>query len=335
MKTSLELTPTNLNKKFIWKTDISPVAWDQLLAKEGGHPLQSALWGNARKEVDRIIDYRWAAFLKDELVWIGRFEERSLSGVGKVAWIPKGPIAVKNSETVQAQREFISLLRDKGYMLVIFDPCLVDSTFFLSYVPLLKSYTILIDLNRGKEDLWRGLDKQWRYGVRAAARAGVVIEQTKDMHDIANFYSLCTQLGKKKGFEVSGSQELIAELLKNSHETAVQTQLFVVRCQGKIASGAVILKSGRSIYYFWGATDRSFSKQRVAEAVQWGVIEWALEQGVETYDLGGIDPIKNPGVYTFKSKMGGKEVSLSRLYGYPLNMTGQVVLKLGRWLKRF
>ena len=34
----------------------------------------------------------------------------------------------------------------------------------------------------------------------------------------------------------------------------------------------------------------------------------ALKSGKEVYDLGGIDPVNNPGVYSFKSRMGGNEL---------------------------
>ena len=33
------------------KDDHSPKEWDVLLAEMGGHPLQSALWGEAKKTV--------------------------------------------------------------------------------------------------------------------------------------------------------------------------------------------------------------------------------------------------------------------------------------------
>jgi len=36
----------------------------------------------------------------------------------------------------------------------------------------------------------------------------------------------------------------------------------------------------------------------------------AREAGCQFYDLGGIDPEKNPGVYHFKKGMGGEDVTV-------------------------
>ena len=44
--------------------------------------------------------------------------------------------------------------------------------------------------------------------------------------------------------------------------------------------------------------------------VFWEVLEHCRKLGVTTYDLGGIDPFANRGVYTFKKETGAKEVEL-------------------------
>ncbi len=42
--------------------------------------------------------------------------------------------------------------------------------------------------------------------------------------------------------------------------------------------------------------------------LQWRVIQAAHERGFQWYDLGGIDPEDNPGVYHFKQGLGGRDV---------------------------
>lgn len=53
------------------------------------------------------------------------------------------------------------------------------------------------------------------------------------------------------------------------------------------------------------------------------------------YDLEGIDPARNPGVYQFKRKMGGIEVTLQGMDATPLSWTGHVFVSVGRRLGRF
>jgi len=44
-----------------WREEKDPVCWDSELARLGGHPLQSALWGDARRQADGIDDRRFVA----------------------------------------------------------------------------------------------------------------------------------------------------------------------------------------------------------------------------------------------------------------------------------
>jgi lipid II:glycine glycyltransferase (peptidoglycan interpeptide bridge formation enzyme) len=41
--------------------------------------------------------------------------------------------------------------------------------------------------------------------------------------------------------------------------------------------------------------------------LQWNTIVRAKSRGIRYYDLGGIDAVANPGVYHFKSGLGGDE----------------------------
>lgn len=316
-------------KEFTWVNNHSPVEWDQHLASIGGHPLQSALWGDARAEVDGIENHRWAAFAGNELVWMVRFEVRRIGRFGRVAWIPKGTASIHPCASA-AHAEFMLMLRRQGHLLCIEDIYGRHFGFSSAGEPILpKPKTILIDLKEGKEKLWGDLHKQWRYGVRAAERAGVVIQQSSAKEDIAVFFALCGEISKKKEFVFSGSEQLMSYLLHNSQTPASEARLFIARHNDRIAAGALILRCGRSIHYFWGATDRAFARQRPGEAVQWAVMEWALAEGLEIYDLEGIDPENNPGVCAFKRKMGGDEITLSGKYAYSLNLRGEIALRAG------
>ena len=44
-----------------WDKDPPPAEWDRALAALSGHPLQSCLWGDARRAVDGIAQHRWLA----------------------------------------------------------------------------------------------------------------------------------------------------------------------------------------------------------------------------------------------------------------------------------
>lgn len=319
-----------------WETDMPSSAWDQALAGLGGHPLQSALWGDARSAVDGISDQRWMAVDSGgSPLLMARIESRPVRAVGKVAWIPRGPVSAKRIPAQSIHREFLDRLREAGYLLCVDDAYPVRAWCADAGSPLLPTpRTILIDLTIGKEALMANLQSQWRAGVRTAERAGVRIDRARNAEDIAKFYAMCAALSEKKGFALPGSEALMRVLCSVGPGQDSEAVLFLARYRNQIAAGAIVIRCGSSVHYMWGASDRSYARQRPGEAVQWGVIEWALEQGCRTYELEGVAPETNPGVYEFKRKMGGKEVELPGKRAYSLGLRGVVILMAGRWLKR-
>ena len=187
--------------------------------------------------------------------------------------------------------------------------------------------TIWIDLTIGQDRIWRNLSQAWRRGGRLARRKGVIVEMTRDDALISEHHELCKLIGHMEGFDIRSSPEQIRFLLDRSRgETEVQ--LFLARCDGRIAAGALVFRCGHSVHYLEGGSDRSFTRHHPSEAVHWAVIEWALNRGCRRYDLEGIDPKGNPGTYAFKKKMGGEDVTLVGRQLEPLNTTGRLLAPL-------
>jgi hypothetical protein len=65
---------------------------------------------------------------------------------------------------------------------------------------------------------------------------------------------------------------------------------------------------GDTCVYLLGATSEAGLETRAAYLLQWNTILLAKERGIRWYDLGGVDPEGNPGVYHFKRGVGGDEV---------------------------
>jgi lipid II:glycine glycyltransferase (peptidoglycan interpeptide bridge formation enzyme) len=303
-----------------WLADARKSEWDGYLAQLGGHPLQSALWGNARHHVDGIADQRWVLTQDGRVTALLRVEHRRVPGLGFVAWAPRGPAGNL------AESEFGRILNDlkaSGCVLVVLQPN--SGAGFNGVRQCEGAYrTIWLNLTRSEDELWRNLDKQWRYGVRRAAREGVISGTTHSDDDIETFFRLCMQVGRLKGFDMPGSLPLMKYLLKEGGP-GVNAQLFVAKLNGEVKAGAFIMRCGTSLHYFWGAVDRTSPKLRAGEAVHWAVIEWGVAQGCSLYDLEGINPRGNPGVYEFKRKMGGEEIFMPGKEYLPFTTLGSVI----------
>lgn len=309
-----------LSNQLTWRESTDSLSWDRALAALGGHPLQSALWGDARRILDGIIDRRFVAVRDGEPVSLVRIEQRPIFGGRWVGWTPRGP-AGETTELSDLSAGLRDRLRRDGMCLFVTDRWAAPK--FDHPSARSAPRTIWIDLSVGIEKLAQNLDKQWRYGVGRAQRLGVTVDSRSDANDIARFFALCTAVAENKGFALRTSVALMERLLDQSGRD-VEARLFLARFQGSIVAGAFVIRCGRSLHYIWGATDRAAANARAGEAVQWAAIEWGVASGCKRYDLEGIDPVRNAGTHAFKMKMGGSEVVLVGKRYYPLAYYGRV-----------
>lgn len=311
-----------------WEKDPPATDWDRVLAELGGHPLQSCRWGDARHAVDGIVQHRWLARRAGQPVWMIRVEERKTFGA-KIAWAPRGPAGRTAAMSLSVPPGFDARLRAEGFSLLVSDPWIeigggnsADGKGGASGRP----RTIWLDLSLGKDGIFKRMHEHVRNGIRRAAKAGVQVETTQDRERIDEFAALCASISKRKGFELRLTAALIDRLLCDSRSrNDVDAVLFLALQRGRLGAGLFILRVGRSAHLIGAATDRALRRDRVGEACQWGVIEWAIARGCTRYDLEGIDPVNNPSVYEFKKRLGGEEVILCGHEHRPLNLLGRAM----------
>ena len=312
-----------------WRSDVAPPIWDAALATLGGHPLQSALWGEARRAADGIRDHRLMALRDGQPVWMIRYEERHVGPLGCIAWAPRGPTTLLPPGTDgSVAAPLAARLKRSGICLLITDKWCRAAATEVGSRARPKPRTFWVDLAQGRNAVWQRLDKQWRYGVGKARRSGVTVVRTGSEADLRAFFALCVEVSRLKGFRLPGSLLLMRSLLAPDRQGAVEAQMFLARYQDRVGAGAFVLRCGRSVHYMWGGMDRMFARERVGEAVHWSIIEWALENGCTVYDLEGFDDYQNPGTYAFKKKMGGEPVTLVGREYRPLSIKGALVARL-------
>ncbi len=318
-----------------WASDIDGKAWDEAVAALFGHPLQSAVWGRARKRVDGIREKRWLATTDGKPIWMIRVEERVVRGVGSIAWAPRGPVGHSTESSVAIPSEFKRILRKGGFSLLSVDPWVRVSPKEQEALGSVRPMTVWLDLSKGVDALFSNFHPQLRKGIRRAERGGVEIEDVREDERIAEFVSHCTSISHRKGFELRVSKEIIQAILDESRGNPVlDAALIVSKKDGVFGSGLFVMRLGRAMHQIWGATNRALKEDRVGEACQWATIRWAIERGCERYDLEGIDPQNNRPVYDFKRRFNGDEVFLHGMANHPLDLRGRA-LALAIKLRRF
>jgi lipid II:glycine glycyltransferase (peptidoglycan interpeptide bridge formation enzyme) len=115
--------------------------------------------------------------------------------------------------------------------------------------------------------------------------------------------------------------------------------LFLAEYQGQPLAALMVLTWGKRAYYMYGASSNEQRHRMPTYLVQFRAMQWAREQGCESYDLWGIPDLDRSsigpdmadaeqrgalstgmgGLYRFKRGFGGHEVRYVGTYEYVYN----------------
>jgi hypothetical protein len=109
---------------------------------------------------------------------------------------------------------------------------------------------------------------------------------------------------ERKGFQSSVDIEQFAHI-QGSLTGAHRLRILICEDGGVPVAGLVASAIGDSAIYLLGATSDDGLNSKGAYLLQWRLIQALKESGCKYYDLGGIDPERNPGVYHFKQGLSG------------------------------
>jgi lipid II:glycine glycyltransferase (peptidoglycan interpeptide bridge formation enzyme) len=167
--------------------------------------------------------------------------------------------------------------------------------------------TFVLDLSPSLDELRKGLDAKWRNKLSGAEKNNLKLVAGNGSEEYETFCQLYCQMRKRKTFETTVDIEefrQVQESLAGSH----RMQILICEDQGIPVAGIVVSAIGDSAIYLLGATSNAGLHTKGAYLLQWTMIRWLKEKGIRWYDLGGIDPEGNPGVFSFKKGLSGLDV---------------------------
>lgn len=200
--------------------------------------------------------------------------------------------------------------------------------------------TLLLDLAPPLEVLRKNLDQKWRNQLNRAEKNNLQIKAGSGVDHFQAFAQIYSEMISRKKFSPSSD---LTEYVRMQEQLADRHQLRVFICEenGAPVSGAIATAMGDTGIYLFGATSDAGMKAKGAYLLQWSIVRWLKESGKRYYNLGGINPETNPGVYHFKSGLSGQDV----LYSRPLTncesslsrcfvSAGLTAQRAVRWLKK-
>lgn len=206
--------------------------------------------------------------------------------------------------------------------------------------PLPTYRTMRVDVAGPLEWVRRNLEQKWRNQLNASERNGLNILEDSSDTQFARFLEIYDEMMCRKQFETTVDPR---EFRKIQQRLPAEQKMILMLAEkeGQFLSGLVGTALGDTGIYLLGATNSAGLKAKASYLLQWRMIQRLKERGCRFYDLGGINPESNPGVYHFKQGLGGQEVchfgrieaNGSRLNALWLGL-GERILKWGRLGRR-
>jgi hypothetical protein len=178
-----------------------------------------------------------------------------------------------------------------------------------------KTRTILVDLGPSEEDLRRRLKKKWRQTLQHSERADLNVVEGYDDRLFDELKPIYSEMLEQKKF-TPGSD--IHEFARMQGRLCDRQKMRITICKNgkEPVAGSLCSGIGDAVIGLLSATGKAGRDLQAYYLLQWEEILWSKRAGKAFYDLGGINPVANPGVYRFKAGMGGEEVTYLGVWDY-------------------
>jgi lipid II:glycine glycyltransferase (peptidoglycan interpeptide bridge formation enzyme) len=193
--------------------------------------------------------------------------------------------------------------------------------------------TFLMDLTPPLEELRCRLDKKWRNQLSRSERNSLAVISGHGSEEYRAFCEIYFQMRKRKAFETTVDAEEFGRI----QEALTESQrMHVLICHDKGVPVASLVASamGDSAIYLLGATSDAGLNSKGAYLLQWTLICWLKNRGTKSYDLGGIDPEGNPGVYHFKRGLSGADICQINPIAASNSVVSSGIVKTGLAMRR-
>jgi hypothetical protein len=165
--------------------------------------------------------------------------------------------------------------------------------------------SLILDLDRSLEELRRTLDKKWRNCLSKAERSSLTLRSGTSLELFDRFVPVYEQMLDRKQLAPSADiqkHRRIQETLPDS----LKMRVVLASLEGQACAGAIYSALGDTAVYLFGGTNAVGMRTCASYLVHWEILKALKERGIQHYDLNGIDPELNPGVYHFKAGLAGR-----------------------------
>lgn len=298
----VELTREQLDRFVSSSSDpqiLQTYEWGEVKALSGWKPLRLAV-----KEKGEIVAA--AAILRRKMPYINR----------SIFYLPRGPICdFKDTALVEFLLKAIKVeAKKRGAILLKIDPEVEEGSlkqfgFKAQKKQVQPRATIFIDLKQGADKILKNCEEKTRYNIRLSLKKGVKVEERSGPDGVEIFYDLYKVTARRDEFLIHPKKYYDA--IEQQLNQKGMGRIFVAYFENQPVAAVWIFCLGKRIWYMYGASNNDYRNMMPNHALHWEVIQWAIKEGYELYDLWGIPANPGPdhplfGVYRFKKGFNGE-----------------------------
>jgi len=224
--------------------------------------------------------------------------EKRFLGIYKLWYIPKGP-GVNSFESLNELLPKLKRFAQKhGVFAIKIEPELIKTDDITrefanrGFVPVRAIQpnfsTVLVDISGSPDEVLARLNQKGRHAIRRAERDGATVKRVEATHEnCRKMYNLLAETAE--GSFLIRPFEYYEEFWQRYAKTELG-QLFFAYDGERVVAAAFAIRFGKKGTYKDGASVRERSIYGASHLLQWHVILWMKENGVEIHDLCGAPP---------------------------------------------
>lgn len=286
--------------------------WDEHVTALSGGFYQTYGWGEVRRVAGwqplRLLARRGGQVIAAASVLVKR--KLGLA----VCWVPGGPIGASEVLDGEFRSAIGSALRTRVlYCRISLLRADLDSEAeFLAAkgwqrprVAMSSGLTMSYSLAGDEAERLKQTSGNWRHNLKRAGRYGLRIEHWKNP-DLEAISALYREMEILKSLPKQHSEAELAAIFTQCRE-----QVVVYRClnaEGRLLAIRAAGLSGATAMDLLAVAGEEARKVYASHATLWALLDHCSRLGLRDYDLSGVDPVGNKGVFDFKHGTGANLV---------------------------
>lgn len=287
--------------------------WDRQLNLLNGGLYQTYGWGQFKSVSAGWESLRLIAKCEKSIVAVASILVKRKFGI-VICWVPDGPVSSVDLLNKKFFQDLVSILQ--AHFVYCRISCLRRSInkevstllkggWRRPINPINSGLTMHYELSGGQDLRLQKTSGNWRHNLKRSSRYNLSIERWV-CPDVNQILSIYREMESLKSLPV---QHSLAELKAIIHY--LKDQLVIFRCisiDGDLLAIRAAGLFGGKAWDLLAASGAVARKQYASHATLWALFNWCEQNGYKYYDLSGVDPIGNKGVYDFKHGTGANLV---------------------------